>query len=181
MPEFETFFEVSDSGRVRSLPRIISRRDARGGVHPFRVRGKIIAQVYNHARGGHAQVVLTVFGKQYMRYVHRLVCEAFHGCPPQTDSWALHKNGNEQDNRKENIYWGDRADNAADAIKHGVLHKGEGHNFSKLTEAQARRIKTLLSARAWVRGTDKKIAAKIGCTKEMISNIRRGITWKHVK
>jgi len=38
--------------------------------------------------------------------VHRLVCEAFHGPPPEEDSPALHRDKNRLNNVASNLYWG---------------------------------------------------------------------------
>lgn len=37
--------------------------------------------------------------------VARLVCEAFHGPPPDGEQWARHKNGNSFDNAADNLFW----------------------------------------------------------------------------
>jgi len=38
-------------------------------------------------------------------YVHRAVCEAFHGSPPEGGHHAHHINGFKDDNRWDNLCW----------------------------------------------------------------------------
>lgn len=59
--------------------------------------------------------------------VHRLVCMAFHGMPPEGKPYACHKDGNPLNNAKDNLYWGSAQDNAEDARLHGTLATGVRH------------------------------------------------------
>lgn len=43
--------------------------------------------------------------------VHRLVCEAFHGPPPEGKSYVLHLDENALNNRPENLKWGTQKEN----------------------------------------------------------------------
>jgi hypothetical protein len=91
-----------------------------------------ILTTYTHP-SGHVSVRL---GRGPAGLVHRLVCEAFHGPAPEGKPWALHRNGDAGDNRPENLYWGDREDNAQDMIRHGrhrnarKTHCKRNHEFT---------------------------------------------------
>lgn len=66
---------------------------------------------------GYMKVQLTVYGERVMLYVHRLVCEAFHGLPPDyADGTAhvRHLNDDQSDNRADNLRWGTPKTNARD-------------------------------------------------------------------
>jgi hypothetical protein len=54
------------------------------------------------------------------RVAHILVCEAFHGPKPEPHHEVRHLNGNGQDNRPENLAWGTKSENRADAVRHGT-------------------------------------------------------------
>jgi NUMOD4 motif/HNH endonuclease len=98
-------YEVSSTGRVR--------RKIGGQSHP-----RILKQ--SAVKTGYFRVCLyDDKGKMVTGLIHRLVCLTFHGQPPQGKNFACHKNGNNQDNHYENLYWGSPADNSADAIRHG--------------------------------------------------------------
>jgi hypothetical protein len=53
--------------------------------------------------------ILVVRGKTYK--VARLVCEAFHGAPPPSRRYCLHKDENSRNNRPENLKWGTQKEN----------------------------------------------------------------------
>lgn len=43
--------------------------------------------------------------------VHRAVCEAFHGLPPDDKPYVLHNDENSLNNRPENLSWGSQKEN----------------------------------------------------------------------
>lgn len=49
-------------------------------------------------------------GKRTLK-VARLVCEAFHGAPQQSDSVCMHRDENSRNNRPENLAWGTQKEN----------------------------------------------------------------------
>lgn len=124
-------YEASTEGRVRSLDREIVNVN---GVRIFR-RGVVLAQAKNST----GRYVVSVYrdGVQVRSAVHRVVCETYHGPPPEDKPWALHRNGKHHDNRPENLYWGTPKENAQDAIRHGVnpqlkkMHCDRGHEKTK--------------------------------------------------
>lgn len=115
VPGWEKLYEVSSLGRVRSLPRLIT--NSLGVEH--RVRGRIRRQSSNGH--GYQTVSLCAGGKEYRKYVHRLVLEAFVGdCPEGMET--RHLNGNRKDNRLENLQWGTVVENHHDKLQHGTDH-----------------------------------------------------------
>ena len=82
-------------------------------------------------------VVLYVEGARRYRTVHRLVCEAFHGPPPEGKPLACHKDGDTLNNRADNLYWGSPEDNMQDALRHGTnrnaskTHCPRGHEYNE--------------------------------------------------
>jgi hypothetical protein len=74
----------------------------------------------------------SINNKSHTRYVHRLLLEGFIGpCPDGCE--ALHINGDRLDNRLENLRWGTRKENVADAIRHGTATIGSKNAMAKLS------------------------------------------------
>lgn len=101
---FEGLYEVSDRGRVASLPR--SNR-----------RGRLVLTPSPDS-DGYLQVVLCSAGVRYTRKVHVLVAEAFIG-PRPPGKVTRHLDGNQLNNARSNLRWGTHAENAQDRIAHG--------------------------------------------------------------
>lgn len=95
----EDRYEVSNTGLVRTKPRLLKSFPAR--------------------KGGHHQINL---GLHRRTYVHRLVAEAFLA-PDPSRPWVNHKNGNPSDNRAENLEWCTPGEN----IAHGYRQNGRKH------------------------------------------------------
>lgn len=123
IPGYESHYEVSDTGRVRSL---------RSGQH-VRPAPRPVKPGDNGQ--GHLHVNLWLDGKPTKRYVHQLVLEAFVGpCPDGME--VLHGNGDASDNRRENLRYGTSQENRMDAVRHGThnmsskTHCKRGHEFT---------------------------------------------------
>ena len=111
---FEWRYEVSDTGRVRSLD------------------GKTISSHVGN-KAGHLRVSLKPeIGEWKGRYIHQLVLEAFVGPRPK-GLVACHNDGNSTNNRIENLRWDTPSSNMHDRVKHGThqnanrTHCPKGH------------------------------------------------------
>lgn len=102
---YEELYEVSDQGRVRSLPRVSLYR--RGyGVRQGRI---LRPQTRSH---GYLSVWLWKGKTKKQVSIHRLVAEAF--CEKKDGSNEVnHLNENKQDNRAENLVWCNRSENCS--------------------------------------------------------------------
>lgn len=129
---YEGIYEVSDHGRVRSLPRI----DAQGGRRKLRIFKPSRMDAW-----GHRGIKVRRDGVVRSVYVHHLVLEAFVG-PRPPGMIACHWNDVPDDNRLANLRWGTIRDNRLDMIRNGSDHNlnkthcWRGHPF---TEANTRR------------------------------------------
>lgn len=77
--------------------------------------------------------------------VHQLILFAYVGERP-ADMECRHLNGNALDNRLENLCWGTKKENAADAMRHGTavcLNYGEHAIGAKLSDKQVREMRAL--------------------------------------
>ena len=116
---YQGIYEVSNLGRVKSLPR---------PVWNYTKPGRIMKQ--RAKENGYFTVALCNGGtKERHVYVHRLVAAAFI---PNPDSLreVNHKNFNKQDNRVENLEWCTSAENKA--------HFRAGQ-YAKIADAKKRR------------------------------------------
>lgn len=113
VPNYEGYYEVSSEGRVKSLPRIVNRKN--DSVQPW--PGKILKPQLD--KTGYQSVTLCKDGFETRKMVHRIVAESFlervDGSP-----YVLHGNGNKRDNRLQNLRWGTNSENVQDTIKHGT-------------------------------------------------------------
>ncbi len=113
--------------------------------------------------------------KSNVRYVHRLVLEAFRGpCPDGME--ARHLNGARTDNRLENLCWGTREENIADKKAHGTMLRGERHPNSKFTDDDIRAMRRMYDEGI----LQKTIARDFNTDQSTVGGIVRRDRWKHV-
>lgn len=107
--------------------------------------------------------------------------ELTHGSLRDED-WVLHHCDNPRCVNPAHLFLGDRAANMADMVAKGRSTRGTvvpgRRNATKLSERQARLIlKLSLSA-----GANQRIIAKrFGVSQSMVSAIKVGSTWAHVR
>lgn len=109
---WEGLYEVSDAGRVRSLPRVTTSY----GGRTWNRQAKILHPTPNGT--GHLAVTLKVGDAKQFSLVHRLVLTAFGGPAPEGTE-CCHGNGDPADNRLSNLRWDTRLANVADRRRHG--------------------------------------------------------------
>ena len=114
---YETYYEVSNTGQVRSKDR--KALYAKG----FRLlTGKQISIRINNC--GYKEVRLSRNGKTLTTFTHILLAKAF--IPnPFLKSEVNHKNGIKSDNRISNLEWVSHAENMAHASRVGLVRKAK--------------------------------------------------------
>jgi len=117
---YEGLYEVSDLGRVRSLPKVTSR-GGRMAAPVVRMPGKVLKPVPTK-KGGYLTIRLYPLngGKGTSRSyrIHRLVLAAFVGpCPPGLE--GCHYDGDPKNNALTNLRWDTYEANRADMRRHG--------------------------------------------------------------
>lgn len=123
---YEGRYEVSNLGRVRSLP---------GGKR----HGKVLCG--NPGRGGYLSVTLCRGATRKQAPIHALVLTAFSGERIGNQQCA-HRNHNRQDNRLSNLRWASPSENTQDRIESGFRLSGVANPNAALTDelvAEARR------------------------------------------
>lgn len=158
LPGFGDRYAVSDRGRVWSL---FANKEM--ATHsPTKGRGYRAFKACVDCRLTHV-------------WVHRAVLLAFCGAaPPGTH--ASHLNGNDSDNRLENLSWETPRENNARKAAHGTAQRGERHGLAKLTPQCVLEIRHLLAQRV----KQRDIARLFNVAHSQISSIASGRTWGHV-
>jgi hypothetical protein len=150
VPDFPGY-EVSAIGRVRHGDRLLKPDiDARG----------------------RRRFTLCRNGKAIKRLAGRIVLHAFVGpCP--TGMECCHNNGDETDNRLENLRWDTHAANLADRHRHGTHIEGERIHTAKLTVANVREIRRIGKPL-------RQHATRFSVTESLVSAILKRKVWRHV-
>ena len=154
-------YDVSNLGNVRSWNN--NRWGRRATPHPLALHTNEL---------GYKTVNL---GRGVVKFVNRLVCEAFHGSPFD-GAEAAHGDRDPGNNAATNLRWATPAENGADKVRHGTTRPGELHRDAKLTEAQVVEIRR--RRRAGERNMD--VAAAFGISPQSTSNINSGKKWRCV-
>lgn len=161
VPRYEGCYEVSNQGRVRSLPR----RKAPGRV----------LRPLKHT-GGYARIMLWKDGVPWQTFVHRLVALAFLG-PAPAGTQVAHGNGDKQDNRVTNLRWATPSQNQADRELHGTGRVGVPRERSnrKLGVERARAIRALC---AELNGNITATAEATGLSRTTVADVVNQRTWR---
>lgn len=163
---YEGLYEISSRGRIRSRRRLGT---AGGIIRPY---------LAGLPRRKYLRVVLHKDGKRHDCNVSRLVLASFKEPCPREKTDACHKNDDQFDNRLENLYWGTRTENLADAKRNKRLRPriGPQVGIAKLSESDVRKIMEMRAAGH--RQVD--VAAEFGVSQATISGIECGIVWPQV-
>ena len=93
---YEGLYEVSNTGRVRSLDRYVKSKGESYRLH----KGKMLSPVIKD--NGYLQLKLYCNGKLYKKYVHRLVAQAFIPNPDNLPE-VNHRDEDKTNNRADNL------------------------------------------------------------------------------
>ena len=134
-------------------------------------RGKPLAGYID--RCGYHEVLLSENGKTKNYLAHRLVLASFKPCENMDELQTNHKNGNKLDNRLDNLEWCSRSENIRHSYSNGlqkVITNPHG-TFRVLAPDDLATIRDM-HAQGF---TDKAIAERIGCSREIVSRKIRGM------
>lgn len=164
---FETHYEVSNMGNVRSIDRLLKNRNGFTLMPGRRLKPRC-------NRGGYLMVALSKDNKVKACTIHRLVAAAFHG---SSDLTVNHRNHDKLDNRAENLEYMTFAENYEDMISADLNVKGESHHRAKLTEEKVRLMRRLRSEGVKLAA----LAKRFQVTETMVSLIVRRKNWTHIE
>ena len=106
---YDSNYEVSDLGRVRSVDRVVPRKSS-----SMRLNGRILKPWAGSS--GYLQVYLS---NRRVMMVHHLVLDTFVGDRPEGLE-GRHKNGKMHDNRSSNLDWSTHSVNIRNREVHGT-------------------------------------------------------------
>jgi hypothetical protein len=174
-PGHEDRYEITRSGRVRSLRRYVNS-PAAGGSRQICGKELTLALVK-----GYPVLQPKIGGVRKTLYVHRAIAILF--VPnPEGKPEVNHIDGNRQNCAPENLEWVTHQENMRHAYDTGLLRKpvsgpGSQSPAAKLTDSEVAWIKRRLIEGA--RQAD--IARERGVSKGTIGFIARGVTWAHIE
>ena len=171
--EFESFYQISNFGRLRSKSRIVA--NGQDNKSERLVIGRII-KTQNNGKG-YLQYYVSIHRKRIMRYAHRLV--AYYFLPnPNHYTEINHKDGNKSNNNVSNLEWCSKSQNMVHAINTGlkVSQKGEEVARAKLNNESVLQIRKLASEKMLHKDIAKKFNISIGYIWHLVNKTK----WKHI-
>lgn len=166
--DYEGCYQVSNLGRVKSLPR------------KWRLKEIVIKSSPNTV--GYLIVNLYKDGKRKSFLVHRLVLQSFN--PTNSEMEVNHKDLNIVNNVLSNLEWctpkenSDHYWNTADKEKRLPTPSGESHHLSRLDAAKVKEIRRLWEEN--IISNKSEIARMFGVADGTIRQILNKVTWKDI-
>ena len=156
VPGFEALYEVSCTGRVRSLRRSIVLKPG--------------------TASGYLYVVLCGNTKRVNARIHSLVAECFIGARPKGYD-VNHINGDKADNSVGNLEYCTRSANLSHAFKNGLkTHKGSNHPKAIYSDKQILMLKKYLSDGY----KHREVAELMNVPMHLVADVSAGRQWQHI-
>ena len=164
---WEKFYEISNYGRVKSLPRL--RINGRGII----ISKELIRKNYSDLVG-YRFTILRKNKRHQLIKIHRLVATHFIN-NPENKKFVNHKDGNKKNNYYKNLEWVTRSENEIHAYKTGLKKRfiGEDNKTSKLKNFQIIEIRN--SELGY-----KKLSKIYNVSAACIMKVKKRISWKHI-
>lgn len=180
VPGYESYYEVSDLGNVRSKERIVTWKNAHGSYSKTVYHSCSLKKTKVRANCTTYEVVsFSVHSKIRQYPVGRLVLAAFKGLDlSRKDLLACHIDDNGENNALNNLFIGTHADNIHDSMSKGRMNQpGEKSRIAKLTLENVRMIRSMLANGE----SGISISRKFGISFSTVSGIKTGAKWAKFK
>jgi hypothetical protein len=140
IPGWEGYYQVSNLGTVRSIPRTVVSRTGK----VYNRKGKVMSQHYS--KDGYKVVDVTKEGRNRTLGVHRAMALAFIS-NPNNKPMVNHINAKRDDNRLDNLEWCTNAENIQHSFNLGISdNRGDKHPRRVLTMEIVRGIRAELES-----------------------------------
>lgn len=154
-------YEVSNRGRVRSLPGRQRGRILRPGAQS---RGYLTVLLYDGSKPK----------KPRSHLVHLLVMAAFGPACPGVGYTVNHKDLDKGNNAATNLEWLTDAANKAHAVEHGGSHCGESSAQAKISDVDMRELLQRLAAAPTDRTLCRRLGEEYGLSPDYVRQLRNG-------
>jgi hypothetical protein len=175
IPGYEGRYEITKSGRVRSLPRYVNSPICAGGRR--RIKGKEFT--IQLARGYPCFLGVDESGRKTTVYIHRILAMLFVPNPAGKPH-VNHIDGDKTNFDPANLEWVTHKENIRHAIATGLMTytptsgPGDKSPAAKLDWDMVGQIRALLANGA----TQSSVAKQYGVAKGTIGYIARNETWR---
>lgn len=170
---FEDRYEVSSTGRVRSVDCVVHVATRWGDTFARLFKGQLLTLQLD--ADGYWRVGLYRKSKGHRVLVHRLVAQAFIPNPeghPEVD----HVDSDRRNASVKNLQWVARGVNTQLAVSRGRIPRGAAINTAKLNAATVRQIRRRVSDGA----SYSQLAREFGVSDVAVRLAALGVTWRHV-
>lgn len=171
---WEDLYAVTKDGKVWAKPKTTV---AGNGVKHH--KGHWLKSHAYSGRTNHQRVYLSRHGKKHGLQVHRLVAQAYIPNPNNLPV-VNHIDGNPLNNHVSNLEWTTHSGNCKHAVAYGLTKLpnqiGEFNSNARLTKVDVIKIKQLHSSGFSL----VDIAEMFKVAKKTVSDVVRGVTWKHI-
>jgi hypothetical protein len=169
---YEELYQVSSLGRVKSLKRIILRKNNIIQT----IKKRILKQYYNKK---YKTQSLSISGIVKSYLTHRLIAFTFINNPLKKRC-VNHIDGNYENNNINNLEWCTHSENLYHAYKIGIKKhiglRGEHHAMHKLTDADVLNIRNAKK----IGINNNKLCKKYNVCRSTIIRAYNGRNWTHI-
>lgn len=168
---YEGFYEVSNTGQVKSLLRTITTKNGDLRVHQSRLLKQILSG------NGFLGVKLSKENKKNFQLIGRLVAAAFIPNPDNLPCIA-YKDGNKHNNEASNLKWCTLKESVNRALKNHPRRTGEKSNHHKLTQKDVDFIRKNYVPKDKIFG-QRALAKKFNVIPNTIYEIVNYLSWEN--